>query len=156
MESDIDRPPTTTAEAAQQLGELERHRLQVYTAQVLPGWAWPALAVAVGLFFAAYAIPGIWPKIAGAAVYCLAVGVWCGVVTRRSGVQPRLRGMPTPLTGLLWRFWVGGAIGVVVVGLTVSFLLAGALAATVTYVGGTTYERQYWRRAAELVPAQAA
>lgn len=139
-----------------QLEEMECRRLEVYAAPSTPAWGWPTLGVAVGLFLASFQFHSVVVHIAGAVAYALFIGIWVGTLARRSGVQPRLRGMPKPLRKELWRFWVAGAIlaGVAVaIGLAGSFVLAGVVAGLVTAVGGRTYDRTFRRQAASLLAA---
>lgn len=142
----------------QEVQELERRRLDVYRSQTPPRWAWPSLGVAVFAFLASYELRIGWVSAAAALGWPLFVGVWLWMINRRSGVQPRLRGMPKPLFGELVRFWVCGAAvaGVAVaLGLTVSFVLAGAVAGAFTVVGGKYFDRRYRQRTDALVAALA-
>jgi hypothetical protein len=125
--------------------EVRRHRLEVYRSQISPAWAWPAFGIAVFLFLSSYELRATWVHIAVPMAYALFVGIWIGMINARSGVQPRLRGMPKPLFGEVVRFWVAGALMIgaaVAVGLVVSFLLAGALAGVGTVAGGRYYDRR--------------
>lgn len=143
--------------AIREVDDVQRHRLEVYRSQVTPAWAWPAVGAAVFLFLASYELDLLWVRAVVPAAYCIFVGVWVGMVRARSGVQPRLRGMPRPLLGELVRFWVAGALlagAAVALGLAVSFLLAGAVAGLVTAVGGQHFDRRYRRRANALVAAR--
>jgi len=142
-----------------QVEELQRQRVEVYRSQATPAWAWPTFAVAVFLFMSSFELRTTWVAFVAPAVYAIFVGIWVGMITKRSGVQPRLRGMPRPLFAELVRFWVGGAVvaGVaVVLGVTVSFVLAGAVLALATVVGGSYYERRYRRQADALVAGSSA
>jgi len=137
------------------LEQVERQRLDVYCAQVTPVWAWPTFGVAVMVFLASFESHRVWVPAVAAVGYATFVGAWVAAVNKRSGVQPRLRGMPKPLFGELVRFWVGGAVvalAVVALGVAVSFLLAGAVAGAITIVGGRLFDRRYRRRADALVP----
>ena len=139
--------------AAQQLRDVERHRLQVHTSATTPAWAWPTFGVLVGLFLSSYEIQGDWPRIVFPMLYALSTGVWVGLVAKRTGVQPRLRGMPRPLLHELYRCWLVGAVAaaaLVAVGLNLSFLLAGVLGGVLTAVGGTRYDHRYRRLARQL------
>ncbi len=131
------------------IDDAHRHRLGVYRSQVTPAWAWPLLGAAVFLFFSSYALEATWVTFAAPLAYVSFVGIWVGVITRRSGVQPRLGGMPKSLLGELVRFWVAGVVlagAAVGLGLTVSWLLAGAVAAFGTVLGGRHFDRRYRNR----------
>ena len=99
-----------------------------------------------------------WVSIAVPVAYALFMGVWSGLIVRHTGVQARLRGTPKPLLAEMVRAWVGGALiigGAVALGLLVSFVLGGALAAVAIVAGGRIYERRYARRAEALAAAPA-
>ena len=85
------------------------------------------------------------------------IGGWVRIIQDRSGVRPRLQGMPKPLLRELVQFWaVGAAVAgaVVALGLAVSFVVAGTLAAVIAVAGGRYGDRRYQRRAEALVAAQ--
>jgi hypothetical protein len=125
----------------------------VYTSATNPAWAWPTFGVLVCLFLSSYEIREAWSGIVFPMLYALATGVWAGLVAKRTGVQPRLRGMPRRLQHEIYRCWLVGAMvaaALVVVGLNLSFLLAGVLGGVLTAVGGTRYERRCRRLAGQL------
>lgn len=135
------------------IDDVRRHRLGVYRSQVTPAWAWPLLGTVVFLFFSSYALDATWVKLAAPLAYVGFVGIWVGMITRRSGVRPRVGSMPKALLGELVGFWVAGALfagAVVALGLTVSWLLAGAVAGVGTAVGGRHSDRRYRNRADTL------
>ncbi len=139
--------------ATRLVDDVQRHQLAVYRSQVTPGWAWPAFGVAVFLFVSSYQLQDAWVHIAAVIAYAIFVGIWVGLIRTRSGVQPRLRGMPRPLFGEVVRAWVAGLVlmgAAVAIGLVVSFVLGGALAGIVTTAGGRYYDRRYRRRADAL------
>lgn len=142
------------SDAARQLEEVQRQRLEVYCSQSTPGWAWPVFGVGVFLFLSSYELRSAWVTMGAVVVWGVFVGLWLGMLQKRSGVQPRLRGMPRPLFRELVRFWLAGAAvtGVVVaLGFAVSFVLAGVLAGVVTTVGGRYFDQRYRRRAEILL-----
>ena len=145
MESDVSR----------EVEEVHRQRLAVYCSQGRPpAWAWPAFGLAVFLFISSFELRVTWVSVAATLAYSVFVGVWARMVIDRTGVQPRLRGMPKPLFGELVRFWAAGALvaGVVAaLGAAVSFVLGGALAALVTVAGGRYFDRRYRLRAEALL-----
>ena len=144
MESDVTR----------EMEEVQRQRLAVYCSQgSTPPWAWPVFGLAVFLFLSSFELRSTWLSIVAILAYTIFVGIWAGMVTKRTGVQPRLRGMPRPLFSELVRFWVAGALvagAMVALGLAVSYLLGGAVAGLVTVVGGRHFERRYHRKARAL------
>jgi len=142
--------------AAQQLRDVERHRLQVYASGTTPTWAWPTFGVLLFVLLSSYEIPGTWARIVFPMLYALSVGVWVGLVAKHAGVQPRLRGMPRGLQREIYAFWVVGAVAaalLVALGLTVSFVLAGVLGGLLIAVGGSWYDRRYRRLASRLALA---
>lgn len=141
-----------------ELDELERQRLEVYRAQATPGWAWPSFGLVVLVFLSSFELRRAWVAAVASLGYACFVGFWAGAIAKRSGVQPRLRGMPKPLFGELVRFWVAGALvaaAVVALGLAVSFLAAGVVAGVVTIIGGRHFDRRYRRRADALLASSA-
>ncbi len=139
--------------ATRQVDDVQRHRLEVYRSQVTPVWAWPVFGVAIFVFVSSYQLSETWVHVSAAMAYAIFVGIWVGLIRKRSGVQPRLRGMPRPLFDEVVRAWVAGLVligGAVAIGLVVSFVLAGALAGIVTAAGGRYYDRRYRRRADAL------
>jgi len=145
-------------EASRDIAAVRRHQLAAHRPAPLPGWAWPSLGIAVFLFLSSYELREAWVSIAVPLAYALFMGVWSGLIVRHTGVQARLRGTPKPLLAEMVRAWVGGALiigGAVVLGLLVSFVLAGALAGAAIVAGGRVYERRYARRADALAAATA-
>jgi len=139
-----------------EIEDVRRQQLAVYRSPPLAPWAWPVLGVAVFLYLSSFELHSAWVAIAAPLVYALFVGMWAGLIVRRSGVQPRMRGMPKPLLREMWRFWIGCALvmgAAIAVGFAVSFVLAGALAGVATVAGGRHYERRYARRAEDLAAA---
>ena len=103
-----------------------------------------------------YEVQETWVRAAVALACAMFFGAWFGLIYKRSGVQPRLRGMPRPLFGEMVRAWVAWLLligAAVALGLVVSFVLAGALAGVVVAVGGRHYERRTRRRADALAAA---
>jgi DNA-binding transcriptional LysR family regulator len=147
MESDS--PPT----AADLLRDVERRRLAVYATSSAPRWAWPAFGAGTGLYLASFALDSAIVTMVAAALWVAFVAGWVSVVYRRSGVQPRLRGMPPPLRRELWQFWAGGAVVAVAsvwVGVAWSFVASGVLTGVAAALGGQAYERRYERAVARL------
>lgn len=136
-----------------QLRDLERQRLAVYAAASAPRWAWPTFGLATGLYLASFSLHSHALSAVAVVLWAAFIGVWVSVASRRSGVQPRWRGMPQPLRRELWRFWAGGALVACVgaaVGLAWSFVAGGVVAGVGTAVGGQAYERRYGRALARL------
>jgi hypothetical protein len=139
--------------AMREVEAIRRNRLDVYRSRVTPGWAWPSFAVAVFLFVSSYELEPRWVHIVAPTAYAAFCGVWLGIIRVHSGVRPRLRGMPKTLFGEVVRAWVGGALLVgaaAAIGMLVSWVLAGLLAAVATFLGGREYDRRYRRRADAL------
>ncbi|CAA9276485.1 MAG: hypothetical protein AVDCRST_MAG76-3711 [uncultured Acidimicrobiales bacterium] len=143
------------SDANRQVEELQRQRLAVYCSQAgTPAWAWPAFGLGVFLFISSYELRSTWVSVIATLAYSIFVGVWARMVITRTGVQPRLRGMPKPLLVEMVRFWIAGALvagAVVALGFAVSFVLGGAVAALVTILGGRHFDRRYRRRSRELL-----
>jgi len=148
------QPSSSTA--ARQLQDAKRHRLQVYASATTPPWAWPAFGVLVGLFFSSFELHSTWASIVATLAYAVLTGIWVGLVASRGGVQPRLRGMPRRLQRQIYLCWLVGAIGaavLVMIGLSISYVVAGILGGILTVVGGTLYDRRYRMLAAQLSDA---
>lgn len=147
MESD------SPATAADQLRHVEGHRIAVYAASSAPRWAWPTFGVATGLYLSSFALRSAVVRIVAVVLWGVFIGGWVSLVYRRSGVQPRVRGMPQPLRRELWRFWAGSAAIVVVtlsVGVAWSFVAGGVFAGVTAALGGQAYERRYAQAVARL------
>jgi LytS/YehU family sensor histidine kinase len=143
-------------DASRQLDDVQRYRLEVYRSQAMPVWAWPAFGVGVFVFVSSYELQESWVGTVVALACTLFFGLWVGLLIQRSGVQPRLRGMPGPLFGEVLRGWVTGLLlmgAAFALGFVVSFVLAGALTGIVMAVSGRRYERRARRRADALVAA---
>jgi len=131
--------------ATQEVHEIERRQLEVHRAPPMPAWAWPALGLAVFLFLSSYALRATWVSIAAPTAYALF-----------TGVQARLRGTPKPLLREIILFVAGVSVligAAVALGLLVSFVLAGALAAIGVVFGGRAYEQRYRKQAETLLAA---
>jgi hypothetical protein len=142
--------------AMQDVHEIERQQLEVYRSRPMPAWSWPALAFAVFVFLSSYELRPAWVAIAAPTAYSVFVGACAGTIVRQTGVQVRLRGTPKPLLRVMIVFMAGVAalIGAAVaLGLLVSFVLAGVLAAVAVVLGGRSYERRYRERAETLLAA---
>lgn len=143
-------------DASRQLDAVRRYWLEVYRSQATPVWAWPAFGVGIFVLVSSYEAQETWVSTGVALACAMFFGVWFGLICKRSGVQPRLRGMPRPLFGEVMRAWVVWLLlmgATVALGLVVSFVLAGALAGIVAAVGGRYYERRTRRRADALAAA---
>jgi hypothetical protein len=142
--------------ASRRLNDVQRYQLEVYRSQATPAWAWAAFGVGIFVFVSSYELQETWVSIAVPLACTVFFGGFVGLIWTRSGVQPRLRGMPRPLLGEVVR---GSLAGVLVIGaafalgLAVSFVLAGALAGIVMAASGRYYERRARRRADALAAA---
>jgi len=143
-------------DASRQLDDVLRYRLEVSRSQATPAWAWPAFGVGIFVLVSSYEVQETWVSTGVALACAMFFGVWFGLICKRSGVQPRLRGMPRPLFGEMVRAWVVWLLlmgATVALGLVVSFVLAGALAGIVAAAGGRYYEGRTRRRAGALAAA---
>lgn len=122
-----------------------------------PWWYYVGLAVASGAAVSAGDVDTWWIAVTLALTAVVFIGALIGALTRRTGIVPRLRGMPAPLLRVLVTYWTvaGVIIGAALLWAFTTdgdwvFARAGAVVTAVSGVGGVISDRIYRRRARTL------
>lgn len=153
MESESDRPSTTSATAAHQLTALSQAQLVTHTRYpVLGPWYPPTFAGVAAIFVAAYAAP-LWLTIPIWFVVLAAIGAGTRWYLDKRGVFPSARSAPGAIRREMTVFFIGyGAsiIAIVAIYAAVSWWAAALTTFVLFTVLITVYEARYLRAARRL------